>query len=223
MKKKDYVNFANIKTGNIAEKILYRSSSPLKGGDEKKIKETLAIEARIKCIINLDDDNSIIKDLSKKILWYNKLVNDGNVICLHMTYTIPGIKSNEKKLKAALQFIINHEGPYLIHCFAGVDRTGFFSALLEALMGGTIEEICKNYLSAFNFDKDILSNIEKYNKIKSFLKQLKTMSHDKNIMKINIQNIAEWYLVNDIGLTHDEIARLKIVLSNSKNVNEYVV
>jgi len=216
MNKKEYVNFINIKTGNIAENILYRSSSPLKGGNEKKIKETLAIDSGIKCIINLDDDNSVIKDLSKEVSWYNKLVNDGNVICLHMTYTIPGNKSNEKKLKSALQFIINHKGPYLIHCFAGVDRTGFFSALLEAFMGGSIEEICKNYLSAFNFDNGILSNIEKYSKMKHFTKQLKTMSHDKNIMKIDIQAAAEQYLMNDVGLTYDELAKLKDVLEQQK-------
>ena len=211
----EYINFLNIKTENIAEKILYRSSSPLKGDSDKKIIEKLAVEVGIRCIINLDDDYSIIKGLSKDVIWYNKLVNEGNVICLHMTYTIPGIKSNEKKLKTALQFIINHQGPYLIHCFAGVDRTGFFSALLEALMGGNLEEICKNYLSAFNFDKGILSNIEKYSNMKIFLRQLKKMWHGENIVKINIQTATERYLLNDIGLTHEEINKIKNLLGNS--------
>jgi len=219
MNKNDYSDFINIKTANITENILYRSSSPLKGGNEKKIKETLAIEAGIKCVINLHDDSSVIKDLSKDVSWYNKLVNDGNVICLHMTFTIPGTKSNEKKLKRALQFMIQKKGPYLIHCFAGVDRTGFFSALLEALMGGSVEEICKNYLSAFNFDTSVSSKIEKYNKMKIFMKQLKKMFHGENIINNNIQTVTEQYLMDDIGLSNEEILKLKNILNGSMKNN----
>jgi protein tyrosine/serine phosphatase len=212
LNRKEYINFIKLKTGSIAEGILYRSSSPLKGGNKKDIIETLAMEAKIKCIINLDDVSSVIMDLSKDISWYNKLAEEGNVICLHMTYTIPGIKSNERKLKDALQFLINHKGPYLIHCFAGVDRTGFVMALLEALMGASLDEICKSYLAAFNFDNTILSNIEKYSKMKNFLKQLKTMCHGENISKINIQAATERYLIDNIGLSCNEVLWLKNVL-----------
>jgi len=205
-------NFHKISSGSIKDGILYRSSSPLKGGDNKKILEALAIKAGIKCVINLDDITSVINDLSKDVPWYNELVKKGNVICLHMTYTIPGIKSNEKKLRDALQFMIDHEGPYLIHCFAGVDRTGFFSALLEGLMGTSLDEICKNYLSAFNFDSSILSQFDEYSKITNFLKQLKKMCHGQNIVKINISSAIEEYLVKDVGLSEDEVFRLKGVL-----------
>jgi protein tyrosine/serine phosphatase len=47
-----------------------------------------------------------------------------------------------KKLKAALQFMITHKGPYFIHCFAGVDRTGFVIALMEAFMGANLKNTC---------------------------------------------------------------------------------
>ena len=56
----------------------------------------------------------------------------------------------QKKLKRGLQFIINTEGPWLIHCHAGVDRTGFVSIVLEALMGATLDEIINDYLQSFN-------------------------------------------------------------------------
>ena len=45
-----------IKAGNIAAGILYRSSSPLKGGDLRKAKEALAVKAGIKCVINFDNE-----------------------------------------------------------------------------------------------------------------------------------------------------------------------
>jgi protein tyrosine/serine phosphatase len=211
----DPLNFMEIKTGSIAEGILYRSSSPIKGGEEKKAKAALAVKAGINCVINLEDDRSIIEGLSKDVPWYHKLVVEGNVICLPMTFTIPGVASNEKKLKTALQFMVSHKGPYLIHCFAGVDRTGFFAALLEALMGASFKEIIKNYLSAFHFDYSVLSRMEYYHKTKNFLSQLKKMAHGKNMTKLNIQIAAEHYLLNDVGLSCDEITELKNILSGT--------
>jgi protein tyrosine/serine phosphatase len=152
--------FMEIKSGNISPGILYRSSSPIKGGDEaKKIKSDLAVKADIKCVINLDDDSSAIQYFSKDVPWYHKLVEEENVICLPMTFTIPGSSYNESKLKTALQFIIDHEGPYLIHCFAGIDRAGFVSALLEAFMWSSLKTICKNYLSAFLVDNSASSRM----------------------------------------------------------------
>lgn len=209
----DYSNFMEVKNGGIGDGILYRSSSPLKGGAEKKLKAELALKAGIKCIINLDDSGSVINELSKDIPWYHELVLQGNVICLPMSFTIPGIASNEKKLKTALQFMASREGPYLIHCFAGVDRTGFFSALLQALMGAGLKEICKNYLSAFPFDNTDSFRIQKFSKMKGFLKQIKTMCRGKKITGVDIQAASEEYLLNNIGLSVEEIAKLKYLLT----------
>ena len=211
---KDFLNFMEVKSGSIAEGILYRSSSPLKGGDEKKAKGELAVKAGINCVINLDDDRSIINDLSKDVPWYHKLVTEGKVLCLPMTISIPGVASNERKLKTVLQFMISHTGPYLIHCFAGVDRTGFVSALLETLMGASLTEIVKNYLSAFTFDRSDSYQIDR--KMKTILGQLKKMFHGKNMTNLNIQAATEHYLQNDVGLSYDEMVRLKNVLSGTE-------
>jgi len=206
-----------IKTGNIAAGILYRSSNPLKGGDLREVKGALAVKAGIRCVINLDDDASVIEDLAKDAPWYKKLLIEKNVICLPMTFTIPGAVSNEKKLKAALQFMITHEGPYLIHCFAGVDRTGFAAALLEALMGASLKEICKNYLSALPYDYSDSYRMEYYKKTRNFLGQIKTMAHGEKITGINIQNAAERYLLCNVGLQQEEIDKLKNILGGAKH------
>jgi hypothetical protein len=219
---KDLLNFMEIKTGNIAQGILYRSSNPLKGGDEKKAKGELAVRADTNCVINLDDDRSIIVDLSKDVPWYHKLVAEENVLCLPMTISIPGVASNEKKLKTALQFMISHTGPYLIHCFAGVDRTGFVSALLEALMGASLTEIVKNYLSAFTFDKKDSYHIDR--KMKTILSQLEKIVHGKKITSVDIQAATEHYLHNDIDLSCNEIIKLKNILSgtNKEKLHEKI-
>jgi len=213
----ELINFFEVATGNIAENTLYRSSSPLKGGAEDK--KTIVIEAKevgINCIINLDDDNSAIEQLSKDVPWYHNLVLEGKVICLPMTFNIPGDTSNEKKLKAALQFIISHNGPYLIHCYMGVDRTGFVVALLEILMESTLNEICNDYLIAFPFDYSNSKNLDNYIKIDNLFNQFKKMFRSEDILKINIQSATENYLLNNIGLSTNDISKLKKILSGKK-------
>jgi len=204
----DLYNFMEISSGNIDKGILFRSSSPLKGGDAKKRIEALAVKAGIKCIINLDDKSSVLGNLSRDVSWYNKLFLEDKVLALAMTLSIPGVKSNEKKLKAALQFIINNDGPYLVHCFAGIDRTGFVSALLEMLMGADLKTVCRNYMSAISLDYSFLDTYE-YSKMKSLLNQLIKMFHGKDLTTVNIQAETENYLLNNIGLTYEEIIKLK--------------
>jgi hypothetical protein len=135
------------------------------------------------------------------------------VIGLRMTFTIPGVAGNEKKLKTALQFMIAHEGPYLIHCFAGIDRTGFVVALLEALMGASLVTICEGYLAALNPVYGDSYGLDHYSKTIIFQSQLKKMAHSEHLIGLNLQTAAENYLLNDIGLSPDEVTRLKGILS----------
>jgi protein tyrosine/serine phosphatase len=211
----NFINFMEIKAGTIATGVLYRSKSPIKGGDTRKVYGDMAVKARINCVVNLDDHSSVLEYVSKKVSWYYKLVVEKKAIALAMSFAIPGVASNEKKPKTALQFMIAHDGPYLIHCFAGVDRTGFVAAVLDAFMGASLKEICKNYLLAFPPDYSDSYRIEYYKKMKNLLNQLKEMAHGKIITGTNIQTAVEQYLLNDLCLSSEEVARLKGILKGS--------
>lgn len=58
-----------------------------------------------------------------------------------------------------------HEGPYLIHCTEGKDRAGFVSALLEALVGSSVEEIKDDYMCSFTNYYGVEYGSEQYEKI----------------------------------------------------------
>ena len=152
------VNFREICMGNIAPNTLYRSSHPVKDDKQETIITMLASGARIAAVINLSDFDNEIKRKAFFAPWYNKLLKAGKVIALGMDFNNTG-DGFCKKLKRGLQFIINTEGPWLIHCHAGVDRTGFVSMVLEAIMGATLDEISNDYLQSFNsiFDSSIYS------------------------------------------------------------------
>ncbi|MCL2070223.1 MAG: tyrosine-protein phosphatase [Treponema sp.] len=207
MNPEQITNFREVKTGKIAAGVLYRSSNPLKGRDDIGIKGELSQKAGVGCIINLDDASENLEFLSQDIPWYYKLVKEKNVIGLNMNLHIPSAYFN-KKLKDGIQFMINREGPYLIHCFAGVDRAGFVVALLEALMGATIKEICDDYLLSFQSEYTSSSNVFLEQKERHLLNQFKKINHGKTVNDENILSSVKDYLLHDVGLSNDELEKL---------------
>jgi len=202
------VNFREVRMGNIAPKTLYRSSHPIKDNKQEKIISLLAASTGIAAVVNLSDTASGLAAKAHFAPWYNKLLANNQVIALGMDFsnTSDGFK---KKLKKGLQFIAATEGPWLIHCHAGVDRTGFFSIVLEALMGATVDEIVHDYLQSFNSIFD--SNIHGGNK-KNELVVMRLLSVMGDYIEINDQNlqaIAERYLITIIKLSAEEMDLLK--------------
>jgi len=57
--------------------------------------------------------------------------------------------------------------------------------------------------------------MECYHKLTYFLCQLEKMSHVDVLTDMNLQKIAEQYLLNDIQLSQEEIVKLKEILSGS--------
>jgi protein tyrosine/serine phosphatase len=203
------VNFREIRMGDIAPNTLYRSSHPIKDDKQEPVISLLASNARIAAIINLSDFDGEIKRKAFFAPWYNKILKNNQVIALGMDFSQTS-EYFQKKLKKGLQFIINTEGPWLIHCHAGIDRTGFVCIVLESLMGATLDDIIKDYFQSFNsiFDSSIYSEVNKGD----YLVVMQLLSAMGNYMPINDQNlraIAENYLINTIKLSVAEIGLLK--------------
>jgi len=203
------VNFREIRAGKIAPNTLYRSSHPIKGDVQEKVIALLAAKARIGAVINLSDTNSALSLKTIFAPWYDKLYKSSRVIALGMDFSVTNDKFN-KKLKKALQFIISTEGPWLIHCHAGVDRTGFISMVLEAFMGAAINEIANDYLLSFNsiYDSSVQSEVNK-NDTQVVMKYLSVMGNYMTLNDQNLQLIAENYLRSTIKMTHEELDLLK--------------
>ena len=205
----DVVNFREISMGNIAPNTLYRSSHPIEDDKQEPAISMLASKARIAAIINLSDSTHEIKRKAFFAPWYNKLLQNNRVIALGMDFNQTNEKF-QKKLKKGLQFIINTEGPWLIHCHAGVDRTGFVSIVLESLMGATLDDIINDYLQSFNsiFDSDIYGRVNKGDS-HVVMQILSAMGDYLPINDQNLQAIAEYYLLTAVKLSAAEIELLK--------------
>jgi len=213
------VNFREIHMGSIAPKKLFRSSHPIKENSQDKTIAMLAAEAKTAAVLNLCDTEAGIKGKAIFAPWYNRLLKSQRVIALGMDFMI-GSENFRKKLKKGLQFIIRTEGPWLIHCHAGVDRTGFVSMVLEAFMGASLDEAIKDYLESFNsiFESSIFGEVNKADSIVA-MKILSVMSNSQVINEQNLQQIAETYLRASVGLSVEETELLKMKLSGrNKNL-----
>jgi len=214
------VNFREIRMGNIAPNTLYRSSHPIQDDRQEPVIALLASSARIATIINLSDFDAEIKRKAFFAPWYNMLLKNNRVIALGMDFSQTG-EYFQKKLKKGLQFIISTEGPWLIHCHAGIDRTGFVSIVLESLMGATLDEIIDDYLQSFNstFSSSIHGEVNKGDSL-VVMKLLSAMGNYLPINDRNLQAIAEQYLITAIKLSAAETELLKMKLSGKKMRNE---
>jgi protein tyrosine/serine phosphatase len=212
-------NFREIRMGNIAPNTLYRSSHPIKDNKQDKVISLLATQKRIQAVINLNDTDSDIKLKSIFAPWYRKLFVNDRVLAVGMDFSFSS-ENFRKKLKKVFQFITISEGPWLIHCHAGVDRTGIVSIILESLMGATIDDITNDYHKSFNsvYNSSIYGEENKkdphYEKF-IIMRLLSVMGDTEQINDQNLQSIAENYLRNTIGLSAVEVTLLKNKLSGN--------
>jgi hypothetical protein len=139
--------------GNIAPRTLYRSNHPICGYEQVKDIILSASSAKIKTILNLVDSPQALQWKTMACPWYKNIFDSGNALALNISMSFSvGDRKFCRKLKDGIEFMIDHEPPYLIHCEAGIDRTGFLAIILEAFMGANLDDMASDYMLSF-FDK----------------------------------------------------------------------
>jgi hypothetical protein len=209
-----FANFREIRGGTIPAAVLYRSSHPAQANARAPYAARLAEQVRIAAVINLADNREELEAKASFIPWYREFITKNTIIALDMgpDYADPGFKAG---LRKGLRFMLNHRGPYLIHCNDGNDRTGVTAALLEALAGAAIDEITDDYMltyiNYYHFSKDE----ERYRIVVAFITDVLTEFNGGKRLdnRGNIKQAAERYLTQEIGLTGSELDALKRILS----------
>ena len=110
--------------------------------------------------------------------------------------------------------MIGKEGPYLIHCTEGKDRTGFVCAVLECLMSASIDEVISDYMKTYqNYYGTGLGTFV-YDRIvqNRLLKDLQRAFESEDLFEEDLSLSAFKYLER-IGLKEEEIVMLKEKLS----------
>lgn len=211
-----FANFRNVTTGNLAKEVLYRSSSPVNNElGRAAYADNLIKDAKINTVINLADSKEDIdsymsaEDFASP--YYAELYKNNKVLPLNMGLAFSSDEFKESVIKG-LVFMSENDGPYLFHCTEGKDRTGYFGAVVEALMGASKDEIVKDYMQSYINYYWVEEGTEKYNLIsEDVLAMLKVIAGtDEN----NLASSTEKYLLSG-GMTAEQINKLKANLSNT--------
>ena len=148
-----FANFREVQGGSLRENGFYRSASPCDNQHNRAAyANAFAEEYGIRFVINLSDNETKYLSYTEAqdfgSAYYDGLYREGNVLLLAMN---ANYRSDEfaATLCAALAEMTSHEGPCLIHCVEGKDRTGFACALLLALADASLEEIMDDYMITY--------------------------------------------------------------------------
>ncbi len=213
-----FANFRSVRAGALREGVLCRSASPCDNQHNRApYADALMNEAGVAFILNLsDNEQKIQKYLSDPGFAspaFLSLYENGSVapIALNMNYG-----SDEFKAKVAdgLARMAETEGPYLVHCTEGKDRTGFVCMLLEALCGASYEEIVDDYMITYRNYYGITEAAEKdrYDVIVEsvLVPMIRSLSGDDgtDVRTMDLAGCAAQYLA-DGGMRREQIAQLK--------------
>ena len=224
----EFANFRKVNTTGMGEGVLYRSSSPIDPSLGRNLyADSLAKVAGVATFVNF-------AETMESAMTYRGLADSyyatQNVVFLGVPPAFVN-KVFKDGLVKGYRFMIENEGPYLLHCTYGMDRTGFSIAVLEALMGATAEEIKTDYAKTFMNYCSVVGNMQ----------VALTQDHVdllKNIIAMNLRNsyhtvgvdisdfnnvdlaaATEKYLVA-LGMEQAEVDALKNRLKSVQTNNE---
>lgn len=158
-----FANFRNITVGNIKPNMVYRAASPCDNKHKRAhYVDNLIADAEVQYIMNLADTVEKIEGYiaapdfnspyflslyqNNKYLLTLTASDNINPLAMNMNYKS---KEFQQKLSLGFQTMASAEGPYLIHCLEGKDRTGFVCIVLEALCGATYQEMLDDYMKTY--------------------------------------------------------------------------
>ena len=158
----EYCNFRTVKAGRIKEGILYRSSSPIDPFMKRnEYADACLKKYGIKTIINLNNHKEDTRYFDK---YYDTYYSKQNILFLNTNADVTSYNFGKSVLRA-MKFINEHEGPYLVHCMEGQDRTGAICALFESLLSASKNELIEDFMKTYENFYRVKKGSEQYYKI----------------------------------------------------------
>ncbi len=131
-------------------------------------------------------------------------------------------EAQRDRLAVLLEDIAVAEGPVLVHCTAGKDRTGWVAAMLQYIAGASDQDVMAEYLASNNYRADLVA--ERYAKTQAKEGTLQADIErvgdevDASYLQAGLDEVAqrygdlEGYLQDGLGLTDTTISQLRAKL-----------
>ena len=213
----EFANFREVRTTGMGQKRLYRSSNPIDPGLGRNLyADSLAKVAGVSTFINLSDSEEFAKSCSS---FDSSYYATQNIIFLSLPVYFYSWQF-EEGIVTGFRYMIEHDGPYLVHCTFGMDRTGFTIAVWEGLMGATTEDLQADYSKTFSNFFNVVDRMHvalNEQQVGFFrdvvIRNMRTVYHAKGI-DVPVTEPIDWAAATEkylekIGMTQEEIAALK--------------
>ena len=217
-----FANFREVQGGKLKKGGFYRSASPCDNQHKRaSFANKFAEEYGVRFALNLSDNEEKYKAHTEAgdfvSEYYDSLYKEGNVLLLAMNANYRS-DAFAKTISDALVVMAEHEGPCLIHCVEGKDRTGFVCALLLALADASAQEIVDDYMITYqNYYGITKAGMpDKYEAVKGnvddFLYCLCGAEKGTDINTLDLKKGGEDYLRRG-GLTDEQIAKIEAYIA----------
>lgn len=208
----EFANFRAVAVSGIKENVLYRSSSPVDQAIGRNGYAMAAMEkAGVRTVINLSDS---VEEMESYDTYPGSCYSGCAVINAEMSYDFESEEFAEK-VRQCVVFITENDGPYLIHCKEGKDRTGILCAILECFAGAPAEEVINDYMITYANYYGVQPGDTAYGIIleNNLIKTLCSIFRTGSIEDADLKERAYAYLIST-GLTEEQLTVLRDKLSD---------
>ncbi|MCR5451785.1 MAG: tyrosine-protein phosphatase [Lachnospiraceae bacterium] len=213
----EFINAREVAVGNILPGMLYRSSSPFNPEiGRNEYASEYAGKHKISTVLDLEDDVEKMAAYGELPEYSQKLLDSNGVILNTMKIDYKS-EDFSNKLVYGFSELLKKDGPYLINCKEGKDRTGFTAMVLGGLCEATVEELEEDYMMSYqNYYGITKSDEDRYEFFinGNFIPMLEYIldTDDFTLSGKEISDRTREYLLR-IGMNEDDINMLKTKLT----------
>lgn len=207
----EFANFREVKTTGMGSGVLYRTSSPINPLHKRNEYADAALRrAGVTVVLNLADTEDELASFENYDKTYYASV-------AHIARAL-GADVTGEDYKAGLvdevKYLADNPGVYAVHCLEGKDRAGFAVALLECLMGASVQEVIDDYMTSFYNYYGVTSDDARYDVIaqSNIVKSLQRAFDVDDLSAANLVAEAQEYLLEG-GLSAEQLLAVKANLN----------